>query len=211
MHYSVTPVSREVLRRRMREAVAVYVDAMGYAPAMVDDRVRAWTAHQREPGWAAVAAILHPPATPAAEAVARADYPIVGVAYCHHGTTRQWWHRQVRGGLAGTRPVPEIQALLADYVELAEIHVDPRHQGRGLGPRMLRLLLADRPEQRVLLSTPEDGVEGNRAWRLYRSLGFADVLRDFRFAGDPRPFAVLAADLPLPGRPGPGGVPGARR
>jgi ribosomal protein S18 acetylase RimI-like enzyme len=46
----------------------------------------------------------------------------------------------------------------------------------------------------MLLSTPEGE---NRAWRLYRRLGFTDVLRNYRFTGDPRPFGVLGRDLPL--------------
>ena len=46
-------------------------------------------------------------------------------------------------------------------------------------------------ETNVLLSTPEINGEANRAWRLYRRLGFADVIRDYHFAGDPRPFAIL--------------------
>ncbi|MER2206304.1 MAG: GNAT family N-acetyltransferase, partial [Rhodococcus sp. (in: high G+C Gram-positive bacteria)] len=53
------------------------------------------------------------------------------------------------------------------------------------------------PERSVLLSTPEVYDEDNRAWRLYRRLGFRDVLRRFRFAGDNRPFAVLGRGLPL--------------
>ena len=36
-----------------------------------------------------------------------------------------------------------------------------------------------------------------RAWRLYRRVGFVDVLRNYRFNGDPRPFAVLGRPLPL--------------
>jgi len=46
----------------------------------------------------------------------------------------------------------------------------------------------------MLLSTPEGE---NRAWRLYRRLGFGDVLRNYRFTGDPRPFGVLGRELPL--------------
>jgi ribosomal protein S18 acetylase RimI-like enzyme len=46
----------------------------------------------------------------------------------------------------------------------------------------------------MLLSTPEGE---NRAWRLYRRLGFGDVLRHYRFTGDPRPFGVLGRELPL--------------
>ena len=49
----------------------------------------------------------------------------------------------------------------------------------------------------MLLSTPEVAGEDNRAWRLYRRLGFEDVLRDFTFAGDRRPFAVLGRVLPF--------------
>ena len=59
-------------------------------------------------------------------------------------------------------------------------------------------LLADRTESNVLLSTPEVAGEENRAWSLYRRFGFSDVLRNYTFAGDPRPFAFLGRELPLP-------------
>jgi ribosomal protein S18 acetylase RimI-like enzyme len=49
----------------------------------------------------------------------------------------------------------------------------------------------------VLLSTPEINGESNRAWRLYRRLGFTDIIRGYRFAGDPRAFAILGRALPL--------------
>jgi ribosomal protein S18 acetylase RimI-like enzyme len=54
--------------------------------------------------------------------------------------------------------------------------------------------LAGIDSERVLLSTPEGP---SRAWRLYRRVGFQDVLRHYQFAGDPRPFAVLGRTLPL--------------
>jgi ribosomal protein S18 acetylase RimI-like enzyme len=63
---------------------------------------------------------------------------------------------------------------------------------------MLRALLTDVPSARVLLSTPEYGTAApGRAWRLYRRAGFQDVLRQHRFTGDARPFAVLGRPLPL--------------
>ena len=49
----------------------------------------------------------------------------------------------------------------------------------------------------MLLSTPEINGEANRAWRLYRRLGFTDVIRGYHFAGDPRAFAILGRALPL--------------
>ena len=50
----------------------------------------------------------------------------------------------------------------------------------------------------TLLSTPEADEQTSRAWRLYRRFGFVDVLRDFSFPGDERPFArARPAALPL--------------
>jgi hypothetical protein len=49
----------------------------------------------------------------------------------------------------------------------------------------------------TLLSTPEADEQASRAWRLYRRFGYVDVLRDFLFPGDTRPFAILGRKLPL--------------
>ncbi|HZC10703.1 MAG TPA: GNAT family N-acetyltransferase, partial [Mycobacterium sp.] len=35
------------------------------------------------------------------------------------------------------------------------------------------------------------------AWRLYRRLGFTDIIRGYHFTGDPRAFAILGRKLPL--------------
>lgn len=121
--------------------------------------------------------------------------PMVGIAYGYHGTTSYWWDRQVRAGL---RKTGQNTDMLKDYFELTEIHVLPAAQGRGTGARMITELLSGVEESRVLLSTPEVPDEENRAWTLYRRLGFEDLLRDFMFLGDRRAFAVLARGLPLP-------------
>jgi hypothetical protein len=49
----------------------------------------------------------------------------------------------------------------------------------------------------TLLSTPEGDEAGSRAWRLYRRFEFVDVVRNLRFPGDARTFAVLGRSLPL--------------
>jgi hypothetical protein len=49
----------------------------------------------------------------------------------------------------------------------------------------------------VLLSTPEVPEQTSRAWRLYRRFGFTDVVRQMRFPGDNRLFAILGRPLPL--------------
>ena len=56
----------------------------------------------------------------------------------------------------------------------------------------------DKVARVVTLGSPFSGSRrANRAWRLYRRLGFTDVIRQHQFAGDPRRFAVLGRPLPL--------------
>ncbi len=59
-------------------------------------------------------------------------------------------------------------------------------------------LLAGRDGTTSAFSTPETSgeKEDNRAWRLYRRLGFTDIIRGYHFAGDPRAFAILGRTLP---------------
>ena len=118
---------------------------------------------------------------------------LVGITYGYRGGTGQWWHDEVRRGLTGVDPAAATQ-WLGDYFELTELHVHPDAQGRGIGRAMLHRLLSSLDIPRVLLSTPEGPT---RALRLYHSLGFTDLLRHYRFAGDPRPFAVLGRNLPV--------------
>jgi ribosomal protein S18 acetylase RimI-like enzyme len=123
---------------------------------------------------------------------------MVGIAYGYCGAPDQWWQQQVVSGLrrAGLAEVA-IGEVMTSYFELTELHIHPRAQGHGLGEALTRRLLAGRDEQHVLLSTPEINNEDNRAWRLYRRLGFTDVIRGHHFAGDPRAFAILGRSLPL--------------
>ncbi|HHX84635.1 MAG TPA: GNAT family N-acetyltransferase [Actinomycetales bacterium] len=177
-------------RDRLPEALGVYVDAMGYPTQVVRSRAPAWMEHSHREGWSCVAA-FDPPRR---RLIGHARGPLVGICYGYRGAPGQWWYEQVSRGLRDhDHHLPE------DYVELTELHVAPAHQGRGLGTMLLTEFLSDRTEPMVLLSTPEVDDEANGAWRLYRSHGFTDVLRDYRFDGDARPFAVLGRPLPLPG------------
>ena len=187
------------MERRLTDALGVYVDAMRYPRGTEDQRASMWLEHTRRAGWKAVAAVEVPdsaePTTATAELAAA---PIVGVAYGYCGAPDQWWQQQVVAGLhrVGAER-SRISELMTSYFELTELHIDPPAQGRGLGEALARRLLAGRAEAHVLLSTPEINGEANRAWRLYRRLGFADIIRGYHFAGDPRPFAILGRSLPL--------------
>ena len=154
-----------------------------------------WLEHTRRRGWKAVAALDE---TEGSEAGALTAAPMVGVADGYCGGPDQWWQQQVVAGLRRNgADQADIAKLMTSYFELTELHIHPRAQGRGLGEALIRRLLDNRGEQHVLLSTPEINGEANRAWRLYRRLGFTDIIRSYHFAGDPRAFAILGRSLPL--------------
>ncbi|MGW0036071.1 GNAT family N-acetyltransferase [Gordonia sp. NPDC003376] len=198
----------------LEPALDVYVTAMNYPRGTERHRAGLWREHIARPGWSAFGAIAPAPVTPRTPDIERrrlrspfspgGDEVLVGIAYGYRGAPDQWWNQQLRTGLrlTGTSPA-DIDEIAADYFELTELHVHPTAQGHGIGEELLTLLLTGRPERHVLLSTPEIPAERNRAWALYRRMGFVDVLRHFTFAGDPRPFAFLGRRLPLadPGRP----------
>jgi ribosomal protein S18 acetylase RimI-like enzyme len=186
------------MQRRLGDALAVYVDAMRYPHGTEDQRASMWLEHTRRRGWKAVAAVEVPDDTTDLSAGALAAAPMLGVAYGYCGAPDQWWQQQVVAGLHRVgADSTQINELMTSYFELTELHIAPRAQGRGLGEALARRLLADRGEAHVLLSTPEINGETNRAWRLYRRLGFNDIIRGYHFAGDPRAFAILGRALPL--------------
>jgi ribosomal protein S18 acetylase RimI-like enzyme len=195
------------MQRRLGDALGVYVDAMRYPRGTEDQRASMWLEHIRRDGWKAVAAVEVPdPSDPGAARASGTGHsaaqlgtaPIVGVAYGYCGAPDQWWHQQVVAGLQRVgADLSRIEELMTSYFELTELHIHPSAQGRGLGEALTRRLLAGRGESHVLLSTPEINGESNRAWQLYRRLGFTDIIRGYHFAGDPRAFAILGRSLPL--------------
>ncbi len=196
------------MERRLGDALGVYVDAMRYPRGTENQRAAMWLEHIRRRGWQAVAAVEADVADEVEAGDGAADdmpspselsnAPLLGIAYGYPGAPGQWWQQQVVLGLQrGGLPSHEIARLMNSYFELTELHIHPRAQGRGLGEALARRLLASRDEANVLLSTPETNSEPNRAWRLYRRLGFTDIIRRYHFAGDPRAFAILGRALPL--------------
>jgi len=119
---------------------------------------------------------------------------LVGFTYGFHGERGQWWHDLVTHAVAKARGRQAADDWLADSFEIAEVHVVPRCQGQGIGLAMMRRLTAGRPERTAALSTMD---AETRARRLYRGLGFTDLLAGFMFAGTDAPYAIMGAPLPL--------------
>ena len=182
-------------RSAIGQLVAVYAAAMRPPTRMLSGRETILDRHATSPGFRALAA-LAPPRQPQAEAI------LAGFIYGFHGQAGQWWHDTVAGALATKYP-PLAATWLADSFEVAELHVLPSYQGAGIGRRLLLTLTAERPEHTAVLSTQD---AESRARRLYRSVGFSDLLTGFRFSGGDPPYAVMGAELPLRTAAGPQGA-----
>jgi ribosomal protein S18 acetylase RimI-like enzyme len=179
----ITALNPEAFAAALPELLSIYAAAMDYSPVVAQARSPLWLDHSRRIGFRCVVAV-----SPEADGDPGPG-SIAGFGYGYRGAIGQWWFSEVARGLGD----PD-NPWLSDYFELTELHVRPAHQGHGIGESLLRALVAPAPNHAVLLSTPEGE---NRAWRLYRRLGFTDVLRNFLFSGDTRPFAVLGRSLPI--------------
>jgi ribosomal protein S18 acetylase RimI-like enzyme len=170
---------------------SIYAAAMGPPEYQLPGRHSIMERHSGYTAFRAIAAVLGPSD---GHAVAGAPQPLVGFAYGFHGEAGQWWHDLVSLAVARAMGRQAAEDWLADSFEIAEVHVLPGHQGRGTGLAMMLRLAAGRPERTAVLSTMD---ADTRARRLYRGLGFTDLLASFAFAGTEEPYAIMGAPLPL--------------
>jgi GNAT superfamily N-acetyltransferase len=201
--------------------VAVYAAAMRPAQRMLAGRELIMERHAANPGFRALAVFTQgrpgdtaiagvpgrggsrrgavQPSAVQPSAAGPSGQVLAGFIYGFHGRPGQWWHDTVATALASLDP-PMATTWLADSFEVAELHVLPAYQGRGIGRRLLLEISGGRPERTVVLSTQD---AESPARQLYRSVGFADLLAGFHFSGGDLPYAVMGATLPLrPGTPG---------
>jgi ribosomal protein S18 acetylase RimI-like enzyme len=164
--------------------VAIYGAAMGAGRDELPSRRAIMERHAVNLGFRALAVTAASPGQ------------IVAFSYAFRGMPGQWWHDVVRARISVERGLPAARDWLDDVLEIAEVHVHPDFQARGIGRRMVLALAADRAERTAVLST-RDALTPAR--RLYRSLGFGDLLTDFVFPGGGPPYAVMGAVLPLAG------------
>jgi GNAT superfamily N-acetyltransferase len=120
--------------------------------------------------------------------------PLIGFAYGFHGEGGKWWHDLVSRAVTSACGREAAADWLTDSFEIAEVHVLPGHQGQGTGHAMMLRLTAGRPERTAVLSTMD---ADTRARRLYRRLGFTDLIAGYAFAGTDDPYAIMGAPLPL--------------
>lgn len=165
--------------------LAIYADAMDADPSLLPGRRELMRRHAACPEFRALA-------TREADGTSRDR--VVGFAYGFHGQGGQWWYDAVWTALAGTAGVGCAATWLADCMEIAEVHVYKGHQRAGIGTRMLMTLTSGRTERTAVLSTPD---RDTTARRLYRRLGFSELLTGYNFPGGSPPYIVMGAELPL--------------
>ncbi len=117
------------------------------------------------------------------------DRGLAGFCYGYRGADGQYWHDAVVRALGPA----EGPRWFGSCREIAELHVRPDAQGRGLGRLLLRAALEGATERTAALSVLD--ATDSPAQNLYRSEGFAAVLPGFRFPGNPLSYAVMAKPL----------------
>ena len=170
----------ETLRARRDDVLDVYAEAMDVPSGTARARRGILSSHLQQDGFRAVAACDD-------------GNRLVGIAYGYLGAAGQWWHDQVRAALTAEQAAEWLDSSF----EVCELHVKPALQGTGLGRALLGALLDGVPTRTAVLTTPDTET---RARRFYRAGGWVDLVRDLRFPGDPRAFAVLGLRLPAQAR-----------
>jgi ribosomal protein S18 acetylase RimI-like enzyme len=188
----VSELSPGEFTARLDQVISVYAAAMRPAADTLAGRRSIMAGHAAYPGFRALT-------------VAEDDGSgeAVGFGYGFRGAPGQWWHDTVARALVGTGGAQAASAWLDNAFEVAELHVAPAYQGSGIGSGLLLRLTSGRPERTAVLSTRD---AETRARRLYRGVGFTDLLTSFSFyPGSEPPYAVMGAELPLRALPpGPG-------
>jgi ribosomal protein S18 acetylase RimI-like enzyme len=177
--------------------VAVYAAAMRPPPLQLPGRRSIMERHASHPSFHAVAvtAGTSPPLRGDRPGIHPEQRdPIIAFAYGFHGQAGQWWHDLVRDALMAAGGPSYALAWLTDAFEVAEVHVHPDYQGRGIGRAIVLALVHPRLERTAVLSTQD---ADSPARRLYRRLGFGDLVTRFSFPGTDPPYAVMGAVLPL--------------
>lgn len=166
----------------------VYLAAMQPDPVQLPGRRSIMERHATYKGFRALAVTADANGQPGRSG------QIVGFSYGFRGANGQWWHDVVAAALTARAGKALAAGWLDDSLEIAEVHVHPDFHRRGIGRSLVLGLAEGRKERTAVLSTQD---AESPARRLYRGLGFADLLTGYTFPGSPVPYAVMGAALPL--------------
>jgi GNAT superfamily N-acetyltransferase len=175
MRFSVRPLAPdEVSGRLLPEILWVFGGALGFArkSSRVVTFADTVERHVGYPGFSAFGAF-------------NVRGRLVGFSYGYTSKPGLWWREQVAASLSAEQR----DDWFADAFELAELHVHPSAQGKGLGGELHDRLIASQAHRTALLSVMH---RSKRARQLYASRGWQLIVDDLRFSGEPgTPFSLL--------------------
>jgi ribosomal protein S18 acetylase RimI-like enzyme len=175
---------------RLETVIGIYTAAMNPPEDQITGRKTIMRNHGTYPHFQCYFAELHD----SSRAIRDLEPTVVGFAYGFRGAPGQWWHDVVLRAMTAQSGEQVAGAWLGHAFELAEIHVHPDYQSKGIGRAMIRTLCAGRSERSALLSTHD---RPTAARHLYASLGFTDLLSRFVFPGGYEEYAIVGRPLPL--------------
>jgi ribosomal protein S18 acetylase RimI-like enzyme len=187
-------LSRTAFVSELDTLTAVYAAAMRPDPAHLPGRRSIMQQHASHRGFRALAVAAGARGPDGRPGRTGRPGQIIAFSYGFSGAQGQWWHDVVAAALTATTGPAVATAWLADSLEIAEVHVHPDFHRRGIG-RSLVLGLADGRRERTAVLSTQDA--NSPARRLYRGLGFTDLLTGYSFPGSAVPYAVMGAALPL--------------
>jgi ribosomal protein S18 acetylase RimI-like enzyme len=182
-------LSRATFLAELDALTGVYQAAMRPDPAMLPGRRAIMQRHAGYQGFRALAVTAEGAGHPGP-----LGRRIVAFSYGFRGADGQWWHDVVAAALTAKAGAALAAGWLDDSLEIAEVHVHPDFHRRGIGRSLVLGITEGRTERTAVLSTQD---ADSPARRLYRGLGFEDLLTDYSFPGTPVPYAVMGAALPL--------------
>lgn len=170
------------LAARVDEALAVQALAFGLTDDEIAVRRQIVLRHLNQPGVRAIGATTE-------------QGGLVGFVYGMANDRAHWWSTVVEPYLRRA----DADDWLDDSFVVVELHVLPRHQGKGIGRRLITQITDPVPEPRSILSALD---LDSPARHFYRGLGYTDLAHPVLFPGAPVPYTVMGAELPLRRRPG---------
>ncbi len=179
---ALTEITTRQFLGDLETMLAIYADAMDADPALLPARRELMRRHVGYPAFRAL------------QVRDDATGKVVGFAYGFRGQRGQWWYDTVWNALVREVGAARTADWLKDCLEVAEVHVHKPYQRSGIGTQMLTTLTGGSQERTAVLSTPD---RDTTARRLYRRLGFSELLTGYSFPGGSPPYVVMGAELPL--------------
>jgi GNAT superfamily N-acetyltransferase len=191
---SLTELTSRQFLGEIETSLAIYGDAMAADPVLLPGRRDLMRRHASYPSFRALQARTGPASPAGLASPAGPAGPVVGFAYGFHGCRGQWWYDAVWNAMVRSIGAAATADWLSNCLEVAELHVLSSHQRGGLGTALLTTLTSGRSERTAVLSTPD---RDTTARRLYRRMGFVELVTGYSFPGGSPPYLVMGADLPL--------------